>query len=185
MTPGKTYHIYNHGNAEDNLFRSEENYRYFLQKYGEYISPVAFTYAFCLMPNHFHFLVKIKEELQAGNPISGSKGEKHIIQTFSNFFNAYTKAFNKMYSRRGKLFLTPFKRKEVTNNQQLVNTWKYVHYNAVHHRFVDDPHDWPHSSIHEYRLSKSSWLKLLPFENNQTAIRNIKPDWNDFLNFDY
>ena len=62
MTLSKTYHIYNHGNASDNLFRYDENYRYFLQKYGEYITPIVHTYAFCLLPDHFHFLIQMQEE---------------------------------------------------------------------------------------------------------------------------
>ena len=129
MTPSKTYHIYNHGNANDNLFHCDENYRYFLQKYGEYITPIVHTNAYCLLPNHFHFLIQVQEEDVLTNQ-PGFKNlavlnlEKRIIQQFSNFFNAYTKAFNKMYDRKGKLFLTPFYRKVVAHPWQFLNTWK-------------------------------------------------------------
>jgi len=70
MEPGKMYHVYNHGNAQDNLFRCEENYIYFLKKYAQYIYPIVDTFAYCLMPNHFHTLVRVKteEELCALNP---------------------------------------------------------------------------------------------------------------------
>ena len=57
------YHIYNHTNGSDNLFLNSENYRYFLQRYATFISPIADTFAYCLMPNHIHFLIRIKSEL--------------------------------------------------------------------------------------------------------------------------
>jgi len=53
----KCYHIYNHAVGNENLFRCDENYRYFLKKYAEHISPIADTFAYCLMPNHFHLSV--------------------------------------------------------------------------------------------------------------------------------
>ncbi len=58
--PGKYYHIYNRANGFEKLFLSDENYRYFLRQYVKYIEPVAITYAWCLLPNHFHFLIKIR-----------------------------------------------------------------------------------------------------------------------------
>ena len=60
LSPGNTYHIYNHANGFENIFENEGNYVYFLKKYAEFISPIADTFAYALMPNHFHFLVRIK-----------------------------------------------------------------------------------------------------------------------------
>jgi len=57
---GQYYHIYNRGNNRENIFVEERNYRYFLKLYVKYIEPVADTYAYCLLRNHFHFLVRIK-----------------------------------------------------------------------------------------------------------------------------
>ena len=56
-----TYHIYNHANGDDNIFREQDNYRFFLEKYVKYINPVADTFAYCLMRNHFHLMVRIKD----------------------------------------------------------------------------------------------------------------------------
>lgn len=61
LLPGHYYHIYNRGNNGETLFREDRNYRYFLQLYAKHIAPVAETYAYCLMPNHFHFLVQVRE----------------------------------------------------------------------------------------------------------------------------
>jgi len=67
MTSGTTYHIYNQANGSENLFKENENYRYFLQQYKKYIHPIAHTYAYCLLPNHFHFLLAIKGERELKN----------------------------------------------------------------------------------------------------------------------
>lgn len=56
LETGQYYHIYNHANGDDNLFREAKNYPFFLQKYHQHISPIAETIAWCLMPNHFHLL---------------------------------------------------------------------------------------------------------------------------------
>ena len=57
LAPGEYYHIYNRGNNRENLFRQERNYDYFMRLYAQYIAPVALTFAFSLLPNHFHLLV--------------------------------------------------------------------------------------------------------------------------------
>ena len=56
------YHIYNRGTNRENIFIEERNYQHFLKLYGHYITPVAETFAYCLLRNHFHVLVKIKPE---------------------------------------------------------------------------------------------------------------------------
>jgi hypothetical protein len=96
-----------------------------------------------------------------------------------------------MYDRKGKLFLTPFQRKVVTHPWQFLNTWKYIHYNPVRHQFAQDPFGWPHSSVHDYRQNKEHRVSIsngrilaestLDFNN----MRDFKPDWNDFMEFDY
>lgn len=60
LQPHTSYHIFNHANGFENVFREAENFRYFLEKYRLYISPIAETYAYCLMPNHFHLVVRIR-----------------------------------------------------------------------------------------------------------------------------
>jgi putative transposase len=60
LEPGVIYHVYNRANGNERMFLSKENYRFFLEKYLLYISPIADTFCYCLMPNHFHFLIRIK-----------------------------------------------------------------------------------------------------------------------------
>lgn len=176
---GCYYHIYNHANGSDNVFFSEENYRYFLRKYKEYILPVADTFSYCLMPNHFHFLVRIKEEselfqwlkekgkidsrldLKGFKNLSGLDADpfaNHISKRFSDYFNGYAKAINKQENRIGSLFAHPFKRKKITSEKQLRDTLIYIHNNPVHHGFVGDIELWEHSSYHDLLGSSSTFL---------------------------
>lgn len=60
---GKFYHIYNRGNNRRNLFSEVSDYEHFLALYDKYISPIAETLAWVLMPNHFHLVVRIKENV--------------------------------------------------------------------------------------------------------------------------
>ncbi|MCV9386367.1 hypothetical protein [Reichenbachiella ulvae] len=153
------YHIYNHANGSENLFRSQENYRYFLQQWSKYIEPIAETYCYCLMPNHFHVLVRVRSEdevlqffrlkqpaLQGFGTLGGFSAI--ISRQFSHLFNSYTQAYNKMYSRKGSLFMSNFKQKEITTDDYLSKIIHYLHHNPVHHRFCKHYKDWPHSSYH-------------------------------------
>ncbi len=62
LEPDKFYHIYNHANGYDKLFREEKNYYFFMQKIENYIVPCFDIHSYCLIPNHFHFAVKVKSE---------------------------------------------------------------------------------------------------------------------------
>ncbi len=64
LEPDCFYHIYNRANGSEQLFLSDENYRFFLRKYLHHIEPIINTYCYCLMPNHFHLLVQVKSELE-------------------------------------------------------------------------------------------------------------------------
>lgn len=63
LKPCTYFHIYTHGVGNRNFFKEESNYVHFLNLYNKYINPIAYTYAWALMPNHVHFLVKIKEKV--------------------------------------------------------------------------------------------------------------------------
>lgn len=65
LQPGKFYHIYNRAVGSDVLFKSDDNYLYFLKKYGEYLGKYVETYAYCLLNNHFHLLIRVNDDLPA------------------------------------------------------------------------------------------------------------------------
>ena len=147
---GSYYHIYNRGIDSCNLFQETDNYEYFLSLYDKYISPIAETYAWVLMPNHFHLLVRMKDEEEVASlnltGFENLSGLKPPHQYFSNLFNAYTKAFNKRYGRHGNLFERPFKRKLIDNELYLKQVILYIHNNPVHHKFCNHPMEYPWSS---------------------------------------
>jgi REP element-mobilizing transposase RayT len=151
---GKYYHIYNRAVGRDNLFRHHANYEHFLRLYDKYIEPVAETFAWCLMPNHLHLLIRMKtleEILEANKPDRFSKPvrftkPKRPHQYFSNLFNAYTKAFNIRYNRHGSLFCRSFERIRITNEKYFRHLVWYIHNNPVHHGFVEHMIEYPWSS---------------------------------------
>jgi len=167
LIPNGFYHIYNRANGNERLFLNDNNFRYFLKKYWEYILPIADTYAYCLMPNHFHFLVEIKEhdeiieEMKKRNKESfeehkiNEKSESHISQEniskflslqFSHLFNGYTQAFNKQNNRKGGLFMPSFKRKRIKDENYLKTTILYIHQNPVEAGIAETVSDWKYSS---------------------------------------
>ena len=156
MVPGETYHLYNHANGKENLFIEEKNYRFFLSKLSEQILPVCKIYAYCLMPNHYHLLIQVRtaEQLQQlcqsseTLPKFGQKQvENKVSKGFSNFFSSYTQAFNKVYKRKGSLFIPSMKMHKVNGDISFCKVVHYIHANPVHHGFVKKLADWHHSSF--------------------------------------
>ena len=150
---GKFYHIFNRGNNSQDIFFEEENYLYFLKLLTKYIFPVADIYCYCLMNNHFHLLIRIKEfEELVLSDFTFSTVEKpksfDASRQFSHFFNAYTLAINKRYKRSGSLFEKPFERKLVENETYLVQLILDIHNNPKNHGIVDRAEDYKWSSYH-------------------------------------
>lgn len=92
LIPDATYHIYNRANGNELLFTQNENYHFFLDKYRYYIMPIAETFCYCLLPNHFNFLIRIKSEKELIEilKLTDNKNiESSTSNQFSNFFNSY------------------------------------------------------------------------------------------------
>ena len=62
LIPGYYYHIYNCAVDGCRLINEERNYEFFLSKIKKYLIPKSDILVYCLMPNHYHILVKIQEE---------------------------------------------------------------------------------------------------------------------------
>ncbi|MBN2085406.1 MAG: transposase [Anaerolineales bacterium] len=144
LLPGGFFHIFNRGNNRENLFHEERKYEYFLRLYAHHVLPVADTYAYCLMKNHFHILVRIKEDLDARDFPAG------FSKPFSNFFDAYARGFNRAYGRTGALFQRPFGRIPVVEKCHLLRLIAYIHQNPQKHGFAKNFRDWPYSSYHVF-----------------------------------
>lgn len=147
LAPGKIYHVYTRGNNREPLFKEKENYPYFLRLWFKHTGVVADTYAYCLLSNHFHFAIKIKEAEDL--PDKYINGERHLSRPFGNCFNAYAKAINKRYGRTGSLFEETYNRKEVDSEAYLKRVIAYIHANPQQHGFCNDFSEYPFSSFHD------------------------------------
>jgi len=154
LTFGNYYHIYNRGNNHQNVFIQERNDAYFMDLWWKHTYPIAETYAFCLLRNHFHAAVYIKRE----EDLKGQK-LKEPSQYFSNLFNAYTRGVNIATKRTGALFERPFERIPVTNEAYFLTLVVYIHQNPQKHKFVADFRDWRHSSYHELLADSTTRLQ--------------------------
>ena len=101
------YHIWNRGVDRCDIFRVPDNFRYFLSKYGQYVNPVAETYAYCLLPNHFHFLIRTLSHDEQKERWTGQQTEapfhfQEPSQAIANLMNGYVRAFNRMHGPYGR-----------------------------------------------------------------------------------
>ena len=155
---GKYYHLFNRGINGENIFREERNYIFFLEKWKTYLSPVFETFAYCLLKNHFHFLIRIKEE---EIKIQNKEGIEYIAdpsRQLSHMLNSYAQAFNKTHHRTGSLFESPIKRKLVDDETYLLKLVSYNHFNPQKHQFENDFRIYPHSSYHRIISGENSFL---------------------------
>jgi putative transposase len=169
ITPDCTYHIFNRANGNEKLFLSNENYRYFLQQYMSYIQPIADTFCYCLMPNHYHFLVRIKSENELENyfrltfpkfeTLEKLPIEKLLSKQFSNLFSSYTQAFNKQQNRMGSLFMKNFKRIKVTDEHYRQKLVHYIHINPLEAQLCNTLEDWKYSSYSALISTTKTQLK--------------------------
>ncbi len=155
LEPGNVYHIYNRGIGKEKIFTNRDNYLFFLSKVTKYILPICDILSYCLLPDHFHFLIRVKSEKELHAFATEIKKEKTelpvlISEQFANCFNSYSKAFNKVFQRHGKLFDLPFKRIEVDSDKYYTILVAYIHRNPVHHGIVKKFTDWEFSSYKAY-----------------------------------
>ncbi len=191
---GHYYHIYNRGNNGADLFFENENYYHFLRLYAKYIEPIAETYAWCLMKNHFHVLVRIKDknEIVVSNLTYNTTEKPKVIEPyrqFSHLFNAYTQAMNKRYNRTGSLFESKYERKLVTNEKYFKQLIYYIHNNPVQHGFVTQMSLYPWSSYSTVlseqptQLKRKEVIKVYGGEDNFTSYHNKQQNNNEIKDY--
>lgn len=170
------YHLYNHSNNYETVFRNYENYVFFLKKFRKHLAPVADIICYCLMPDHFHFMIMPKPEGCMPSSVlkSGRKGDKPedfqqvISQEIKTILSSYTKAINLRYKRRGSLFRAKTKAKPAYSDfvspdfvygdgdplshiiPYLRICFDYIHNNPVKSNFAIRPEDWEFSSASDY-----------------------------------
>jgi REP element-mobilizing transposase RayT len=150
FTEDYTYHVYNRSNKT--VFHTDENYEFFIKKIDKYISPYADFLAWCLLPNHFHFLI-----------VPNASGveyidEKHRNQTqklakyIGVVLSSYSQAINNQENRKGSLFAhrTIAKVLNLQDNRYLENCFAYIHQNPCTAGLVNDMKDWRYSSYRDF-----------------------------------
>ena len=182
---GGYYHIFNRGVARHKIFYEEKNYIYLLKKVKTLIPRSDLTIiAYCLMPNHYHFLIRQDAEL----PVSA------FIQ---NLFNSYSKAVNKMYKRSGTLFEGKCRAKQVQEEAYLLHLCRYIHRNPVdaERPLVNDLKNWHYSNylewigersgilvderfVHEHFASAEDYIH---FVNDYESIKKLNEKCYDLL----
>ena len=165
---GEVYHIYNKSVGNELLFKSAIDYEHFLSKMKRFILPIADIYTYCLIPNHFHFMLKIKEadKIPKLQRISEDVYSKYLLHVFGSFFNSYSKSYNKMHNRIGRLFFQPFKRIMVEDEDYFILLVNYIHRNPIHHGLVKQLSDWKYSSYNSIISNKSTqldWEEVISF----------------------
>ena len=163
------YHIYHRGIDRRKLFEQDWDLRQFLKKYWYYLYLSVETYAYCLLGNHVHILIRVRTENQQKNlfeclkskvPFDSVFGLDHndfkflsASFQFGHLFNSYTKYFNKKYERSGVLFDGRFKRKKIEDENYMNQLVCYIHRNPIHHGIKINYSGYPFSS-YDLLLSK-------------------------------
>lgn len=171
--PNTIYHIYNQGNNRQKIFLQKQNYTFFLQKMRKNLLPYVDVLAYCLMPNHFHFLVYTRKEACeiARNKKTGLPVHNHqaLARAIGVLLSSYTRAINKQEGCSGSLFRGHTKSKEcfyegmgrlshAGNTDYASNCFHYIHNNPVKAKIVKKSTDWRFSSACDYAQLRQGTL---------------------------
>jgi putative transposase len=187
--PDQYYHFYNRGNNRQAVFFERDNYLYFLRGLKRYLQQHVEILAYCLMPTHYHILVRVRAAQQAqasdqtqnsevlktsefldeeflDEEVSGEEVSGEVSLAMQKFGISYTKAINKRFDRVGALFQGQFKGKLVQHTSHLLNLCLYIHTNPVKDGLVFLPEDWEFSNYLEWINLREGTLVNREFIHN-------------------
>lgn len=147
LVPGEIYHIYNRGVGKKAIFHSDRDYNRFFMKMCEYKDkfPIDML-AYCLMPNHFHFLIRVPD------PGIRPQGFREPLGSATHFLHRLFTAYSKYYCTRyaddhsGHVFQSRYNSKHVGDDSYYLRLCGYIHDNPVRKKLVKKPEEWPYSS---------------------------------------
>lgn len=144
---GRCYHFYQSGNPAEAIFRLEADYGSFLDLFQKYVNSIVHLYAYCLLPTHFHLLLRVKDQ----DKIDYVYPDSEMLATqFVNLFKAYTSFTNQKYHRSGDLFSVAPPREIPRTKKLICDLVAYIHLNPQLYGVVGDFRYWPFSSCYAY-----------------------------------
>jgi putative transposase len=149
IEPDSFFHIYNQGNNKQRIFYEDSNYIFFLRKVRRLVKPHCYILGYCLMPNHFHFLVYTNRDSISQKKV-GSIKMAILIDGFRILESSYTQAINKRLQRSGSLFRQRTKYKHIGNDLNATNCLNYIHQNPMRAGLVSKMEHWRYSSFRDY-----------------------------------
>jgi len=164
---GQIYHLYNRGVNRQPIFFCAENWGYFIKQLRHYFrSELLDVLAYCLMPTHYHLMVRLKiDDLSA-----------RVMQPFSV---SYTKAINRQQTRVGPLFQGPFRAVWVDDDSYLLHLSRYIHVNPVTAGLVARPEKWVFSSYRDYIGLRNGTLPVTDIVLSQFPSRQAYREFVD------
>jgi REP element-mobilizing transposase RayT len=144
---GCCYHLYYSGDPKEAIFRLEEDYYVFLDLLRKYTGYITNLFAYCLLPSHFHLLLRIKEKVKIDYVYST---DEMLWVQFENLFGAYTRYINRSYQRSGSLIEGGSPREIPWENDLICDLVVYIHQNPQIHGIVSDFRYWPFSSCNAH-----------------------------------
>jgi putative transposase len=182
LEPDKMYYLFHQSAGKDSLFYSDENYLSFLKCYADMLVPIADTYAYCLLPNQFHYLVKIKSEkiifdfLKKQNRIPeenlsfeeyknlalntsslvGNIFSLQLNKQFTNFLNSYQQILTTEQNKKHQLLIQSTKRTLIENDEQFLDTLINIHCSPNDSSTRVDYTKWKFSSYAAYLSERAS-----------------------------
>lgn len=184
------YHIFNRGSNRQNIFFVSKNYDYFLLQMNKFLGDYVHFLSYALLPNHFHLVIKVKDEIIMENQGNRSfqkengsfciKDEKEIgklvVKQLKRMFITYAMAINKQENRVGNLFDPKYKRLEITSQDYLQYVIFYSHYNPEKHGVVKNFKGYRYSSFKA--LSGNAKTRI-----NRELVMEIFEDKESFSNY--
>jgi len=169
------YHVYNQGNNKQPIFFTPENYILFLQYYRKLVAPHADTLAFCLMPNHFHFLISTNQHSLVPKMV-GSLELSALSNGIRLLLSSYTQSINKQQHTSGSLFRQNTKSKLIDNGSihYSFTAFHYIHLNPLTAKLVTNINDWEYSSFKDYTGKRKGTLCNIPL-----AKKLIDVNWDN------
>lgn len=161
FSPNEIYHVYNRGNNKQIIFFEEKNYIFFLNKIRQEWRKYCDILSYCLMPNHFHFMI-IPNEAACENLFLGDKltDMQNLSKTIGKTLSSYTKAINIQNNTTGNLFQKKTKSKCISGLEDKENNFKsldyvltcfyYIHQNPIQAKLVQKLKEWKYSSYPDY-----------------------------------